>query len=276
MPSRCSLLFAVTTGPTDLVNASAHSGGWSESHWLPGIANLANSNLAVLAQRRAALLPSLAQIIGYRIEIFTISGNKLLPGGTSSGRFRYPGTWNSLNLPQDGLQESGTTATGPNAARFVLRGMPDAQIALGEYQPTTGFTSVLNSYNTLLAGGWGFAGRVLTNPSVRVMAITIGGLATLSAIPAGLGAGDFLRLNRVRDQSGRPVIGSFEVQAPAGLTVQLNGYTGQVVGRPNGLARKDQIAIYLYSLVVPTRAVIRKIGRPFEQYRGRRSKRPVF
>jgi hypothetical protein len=274
MAYRVSLLFDVTTAPSDLTAASPHSGGWSESHWTLSVTDLTTNFLPLLAQRRAALLSSLSSIIGFRVENFTISGNKLLPGGTTSGRFLYPGGFGgTLNLPQDALQISIPAQSAPNVSRSNLRGMPDTVVALGEYQPTTGYkTAVASFLQTLNNGGWGFVGRVKSNPSARVNNIAAG-VVTLSANVGGVAGTSYLRMNRVYDTLNNPIRGAYLITAIAANVYTLQGFPSQNVTTPSGSARVDALQYFGYSIGVPVRAVSRKIGRPFEQYRGRASRR---
>ena len=44
---------------------------------------------------------------------------------------------------------------------------------------------------------------------------------------------------------------------------------------PSGTARLDKISYFRYSTLIPSRCVIRKVGRPFQQYRGRLEKPSV-
>lgn len=268
-----SLLFAVTTDPDNPADASAHSGGWSESHWSNVVGTIA-VDCATLAQARARLLPAEVSIIGYRVENFTVTGNKLTPNGTSSGRFQYPGSnGRNLNLPQDGVLMSGSTSGAPNANRFNLRGLPDSIIQKGEYQPDPAFKGGMTNYvNTLINAQWGFLGRIKTTPSARVNSIAAG-VVTLNGPVGGVANVDYLRLNRVYDNNGNPVKGTFLITDITGNAYTVQGLGATAVGAPSGSARIDALAFYIYNKVVPNRAVVRKIGRPFEQYRGRASAR---
>jgi len=276
MPTKCSLLFDVTTSPKNRTVSSAHSGGWSESHW-DSSSSVPLAAITALAQRRAQILSPLASVIGYRTEVFTISSNKLLPGGTSSGRFQYPGTGGSgLNVPQDALQISLPAVAATNVSRSSLRGMADDVIDQGEYTPTVAFANAMQAFlNELFNSNWGFIGRVKSNPVARVQKITDLGVVTLSANIGGAANTDYLRLNRVYDNQGFPVKGSFLITNIAGNVYTLAGYTGQVVDAPSGTARIDAVNWFGYGHGSVSRAVSRKVGRPFEQYRGRRSKSRV-
>jgi hypothetical protein len=277
MPVRCSWLFDVTTNPTNLSIASAHSGGWSESHWSPNTLPADSGYIRDWAQYRARLLPSEASIVGFRLENFSIVGNKLLPGGTAGGKFQYPGVYGGdLNLPQDAISCAGASATSTNSAKFNLRCIPDSQIVNGEFQPGSGYLSALNAFLANLVNAvWGFIGRVKSNPSAQVMGIASGGVVTLSANVGGAPGNGFLRLNRVYDTLGNPVKGTFPMTNVAGPVYTVSGLGATTVSKPSGTARLDGLSFYAYGTTSIGRACSRKIGRPFEQYRGRRSKARV-
>lgn len=268
-----TLLFAVTTDPDDRVTASPHSGGWSESHW-GNVNPIVLPFLQQLAQRRANMLPAECSVIGWRNEIFTLTGNKLFPVGATSGRFQYPGMQTpNMNLPQDSLMVSAVTDAAPNATRFNLRGLPDYVIQKGEYQPSPNFKTQFTNYaNELINSRWGFIGRVKTGASARVNSINVG-VVTLNGAVGGVVNESYLILNRVYDSNGNPVTGKFLITLIAGNAYTVEGLAGVSVTIPSGTARIDSLAFYQYTEITPNRAVIRKIGRPFEQYRGRASAR---
>lgn len=273
MPQKISLIFSVTTNPTNLTAASARSGGWTESHWSQNTGPPLTYTQA-LAALRAPMLPTEASIVGYRVQNYNIQGNKLLPLGSASANFLFPGSLvNDLNLPQDGLQCSGTANASTNTTRFVLRAIPDSQIAFGEFQPTTAFRTLLQNYLLqLVSQSWGFVGRVKTGLSARVMSITTAGVITLNGPVGGAAGIDFLRLNRVYDVNGDPIKGTFAITNIAGNVYTCAGPIGRVVNVPSGSARIDAISFYPYGSAAIGKAVSKKIGRPSNQYHGRRSR----
>jgi hypothetical protein len=279
---KMTMIFAVTTQPVNPNAASAHSGGWTESFWTSGNSYISLADQDLLLAARAPLLPKQASIVGIRQGLYTISQNKLLPQGTSGRKILRPG--NSLynvNLPQDSLELSGTSQTSINSNRFRLGCLPDEVTAQGEYSPTPAFTLSLTSYTGRLALGgqaWSFVGRVLSNPSARVLSITpgLGGTATI-VVSANINptAGvSYVRLHRVYDENNNPIKGTFLVASITNPTTYvISGYGTQTVTDPSGTTRLDQVALYQFSEVVVSRAVVKKIGRPSSSYRGRQSNR---
>lgn len=276
MPIRIALLISVTTDPADRFSASPHSGGWSESFWFPGNAFVPLKVFQLWGQSRANLLAGECTVTGYRQQLFTISGNKLLPGGSASGVLNYPGSYpTDLNAPQDSLMVNFTVSGQPNNIRHRLAGLPDSQVSQGEYQPTTAYkTSITNYMNGVINNGFQAVTRDLTQPDARVKSIAGDVLTTLTA--TGAAPGDYVILRRVRDVNGDPVSGSFLVEtvtpnADGTFAYALYGLSA-TVSTPNGTARKDLLVINNILTGQPNRLVVRKIGRPFVQYRGRRSK----
>lgn len=269
---KVSLLFQFTTAPTNRAAASPHSGGWSESHWSNESSNI-GTFAAELAQARAQFLPGEASIIGYRVQTYTISGNKLSPVNTSSGRFQYRGVLGSMNLPSDGLGFSGQSSGNPNTARFTARGIPDGEISNGEYQPGGSMSVAVDAYRAkLVAAGWGFIGRVRTGQSARVQSI-LAGVVTLSQNIGGTENVSFLRLLRVSNGRRDPIKGSFLIKVIADKAYTCQNLGSTTLVEPSGEARIETLAFMPYSVVNVGRAQSRRVGGPFDKYRGRASAR---
>lgn len=274
--TRLTNILQVTTTPTDLTKARAHTGGWSESFWTT--LNPVGFEPAWLTQqtKRALLLPSSAAIVGFRTQQYTIAGNKLLPGGSTSGRQNMPGALgSSADLPQVALMLNAAANGAPNNARMILRGMPDPVMVGGEYQPAPFFSALVTQFcNSMIGFNFGFIGRDLSQASVRVLKIA-NNVITVDQLPGtGLAVGDFIRFHRVYDSGGNPVKGDYVVSTIAGNDITVAGLA-VVVTKPSGTLRRDLLTYLPFGNLYPVRAVVKKVGRPFEQYRGRRSKTRV-
>jgi hypothetical protein len=277
MPLRLTNIFQLTTAPTNLARAHTHIAGWSESFWTNLNASAYTPLWNDIRNKRATLLPVSAAIVGFRVQSFTISGNKLLPGGATSGRLNIPGNASNItDLPQVSLMLNCLAGGGnPNSSRMVLRGMPDAIMIGGEYQPTPAFAGQVTLLCNAFTGfNFGFIGRDLAQAAVRVNKI-VANVITLDAMPGtGLNVGDFIRFHRVTDDNGDPVKGAFVVTQIAGLQITVLGLDA-TLSQPSGTLRRDLLAMFNFGNVTPIRAIVKKVGRPFEQYRGRRSKTKV-
>jgi hypothetical protein len=274
MPYRTTFLMQITTAPPDLNDAGAHIAGWSESHWSATAPDPASRGFGNLMRRRAALLPVQGRIVGYRIASYTFTGNRMLPGPVTTGHSQATGGSGQVtDVPQMALDCSTATAGG-NSSRFSLRGIPDSCVSGGEYNPLLTFKVALDSYFTLLVSqGYGLAGRDLTQPSFKVKSIANGILTTDGTVTLFPGV-DYVRFRGVRDINGVAVSGAYQLgTSPAANQFLLQGFNTTIAVNNSGSARRDLINFYAYTEVSPARITVRKVGRPFEQYRGRRSRR---
>lgn len=274
MPVRISLLFALTTQPADLGKAIPHSGGWSETLWqdLDFGASVQQRALR-LANKRAQLLPASATIIGVRYQTFTLSVNRFLPGGTSTATLQLPGNANwPGDLPQAALLLNAQSTDNQNTRRWALRGMPDQFIINGEYQPTPQFTTKINAYfQELSDDNFYFPGRDLSQPDRRVIAIA----NTVVTVDNGASfvQGGYLRFHRCIDALKDPVEGSYVITNVNVNAITLGGFAPRTLTQPSGTCRNDVAVMVKITSANFSRAVIKKVGRPFAQYRGRASRR---
>lgn len=275
MPYRYTLIMQVTTTPGNLETSSAHTGGWSESHWHPNALTPTSSQFRDVLLARARMLPRQAAITGYRIANYSIVGSSLKPQGASTGKVRFPGNpARETDLPQVAL-EFGGAAGGGNSNRFSARCIPDDVMEFGEYQANATYKGYVTQYcNALVNGGFGFIGRDLTQQVIRIKTIDGSTMVLYDSIGVTLGETLFTFI-KVKDVLGSPIVGNFRVTAlPGGVaTYTMAGLPQNTSVVDSGSVRILVPQFCLYSSVTPARAVVRKVGRPFEQYRGRASKR---
>jgi len=271
--TRFSFLFQLTTAPNNREVSISHTGGWSEQHVWPGVLPINHERVIELASRRAALLPSAAQLVGIRKATFTTSGNKIVPGGSQTSNFRRPGgTW-VTDLPQVSLSLSCIGEGGGNTSRQVLRCVPDAFMVKGEYEPSSAFTTALGRYTQALVDhNWGFMGRDLSSPKQAVFFVDNNTIKTTASL--GGGVDSYVRLLNVRDSNTQqPLDGIFRITGIAGTVYTVEGLPAGAEAHNSGFARLDGIVLVNIGEVLVGRACVRKIGRPFESYRGRASRR---
>lgn len=273
MALKITYLFDYRSDPTNRDKAQSHNGGWSESIWQTADAPNKQA-ITALAQARALLLPGTARIIGYRAQVFTNAGSHLVAGGSSTALLGYVGPPAvDPDIPQSALSLTATSAGNPNTRRFTIRAIADSQIVGGEWQPNQVYESFLTRYrNALINGEWVFPARDFTSPVHDIESIAAGILKLVGA-PAGYAVGDRVLLKKCRDVNGNAVVGTFKVLAVAGANITLGGFDVETEVLATGQATKVVIAFRDIDDVQVGRAVVRKIGRPFEQYRGRASKR---
>jgi len=152
--------------------------------------------------------------------------------------------------------------------------VPDDQVTNGEYQPDATFKNRVAQYmGELVGGGWGFIGRDYNAAQPRVLSVNGATLVTSGAIGATLGE-TLVTFIKVKDVNGNPVVGNFRVLTnPATFTFTLAGMPQGTEVADSGFARVLTPAFFAYASCSPSRIVVRKVGRPFQGYRGRASKR---
>jgi hypothetical protein len=274
MPVRSTFIFNMVTVPSNAAYASAHAGGWTESFWSKTLDSQQATFEDNLGLARAKCLPATATITGIKRAIFTIAGNKLLPGGASTRTVRFPGVSSfATDVPQMSIQCGAGSPDGPNSSRFALRCFPDQFVDGGEYTAANPMFRNLNAFLAMLnRDQWAFLGRVLTNATARIQSIANNVLVT--SFPLGAVVGDYVRLLKCRNLSTFAVRGAFRITAiAAGNAYTLAGLPQGTEVLNSGLARLDSIDLFNFSIPVVKRVSVRKIGRPSESYRGRASRR---
>jgi hypothetical protein len=273
--SKLTNIFQYTSQPKNASQAIPHTGGWSESVWTTLNPSGYNGLWTTMAQRRACLMCSAAAIVGYRVSLYTISGNKLLPKGTSSGTWLLPGIAAQADLPQAAFDIIGANSGVPNTSRLTLRGVPDDALSGGEIDFPSGYKAFVTSYqNSLLGNNFGFIGRDLSQPAARIKSY-LNNVLTLDGPIGGVAGASWLRFHRCYDVTGEPVKGTYLIDTIAGNVYTLHAGPTQVVSAPSGTARIDLITYIPYTSFTTGRASVKKVGRPSQGYRGRRSKSRV-
>lgn len=272
---KATTVFQASTAPEDTRFGVIHTGGWTESFWSQSDpTTLLAAAWTQIQQARALMMPSTASIIGYRVSKYDMAGNRLSPQGSNAGTLTLPGrAGEQTDIPQMALQWLLSTAT-PNKAIHTLRCIPDAYVAGGEFKPSPAYLGFTTQYRNLVVGsGFGFCGRDLGQMSARVLRTNTDGGLELDAIPGtGIVAGDWIRFHRCFDSLGVPVIGAYNVRTVIGNTLTLNNFA-RSIAKPSGTVRRDLIIFAAYTRSNIKRIVSRKVGSPFERYRGRASKR---
>lgn len=273
MPYRHTSIFGLTTQPTALTKAQPHSGGWTESFWTAGLIDEPSYN--EWAANRAALLPKQAAIVGRRSQLYTIAGNKLLPGGSANLKFLFPGNNGyDCDVPQMALEATAGSRTTANVSRFTLRGIPDAQVTNGEYQPTAAFNNQCDFFFDLInTQNLSFVARDLGAATSRINSVGLGIVTTAAPLAGVVANQTYVRFFKCRTHQGLPVKGSYLVTLINGNSYTLQGLDQLVQVSSSGQLRVDTILLCGMKRPIFSRIVVKKIGRPSQSYRGRASKR---
>ena len=279
MPDRLTILFQLTTTPPNAGTAIAHTGGWSESHFTNGDLSTTGRNISDLLDARRFMLPKQGAIIGFRLQKYTIEGAKLVPGGAQTVKRRLSG--NSMfetDVPGMALMFGAQGSSPKNGTKIVAKALPDAYVVGGEYSPTPSFTARVDTYKQILQnGGWGFVGRNMDVTSYKIKSIA-NGLVELYQIPGfDFDVGKWFSFQKCTDTQDRAVVGTYQSNGAVDAQPTKFAVIGLdpliTVTKPNGIVRPFTLAFNPYTAVETQRVVSRKVGRPFEAYRGRASKR---
>ncbi len=279
MRFKFTMLMQLATNVSDPTATARRLGGWSESwYWegasiqdlyiaaFGGAAGAGGGIWAGLCSTRASLLPLGAAIVGQRIQ-------QVDPVGQSQSLSRlFPGGPLAADVPQMGLLCTIPGKTVKNIRRTIIRAIPDARVVEGEYFPSNAFNANLEMYFNVLAN-WLFRGVDLAQPNLPVLTIDATGVIQMGALSAGFAVNDLVKVLRSRDATGEPIGGVFMVESiPSATSIKVRNWTAGVC--TGGAVRKHA---FVYPQIDSDncaigRIVTKRVGRPFQQYRGRRSK----
>lgn len=278
---KCVMVLQQTTTPGSSVpsiglGGRAHEGGWTES-WMSSSSDLTTTlNFLFgsggvghgLLQTRATLLPNGASVIGVRLYAGGAGKGALYPAG-------FPGTTGTLGNVQSALLCAAPSGTQPSVRRFRIGCIPDEQVANGEFNPTYAYASALYNYFSFLSNfGWNGNTSV---PVYQVFNISAAGLVT--QVPNSVFAvGQIVTISGSVDSGGVRRGGKFLVSqtGPNLNQFTITGWTfGATTGGTASQPAKGFSPVGGGGATFPevVRIVARKMGRPFEMYRGRRSRR---
>lgn len=281
MATKFTMLFSQSS--IDKNGVPRRIGGWSESVYHSddyAIPSAIHNAATLLCQKRANLLPQNSLIIGSR---YTLLDANLIPTGRSrSFDETFPGGAGTENdMPQAAIKYT-MRAPAPLANRkeLVLRGIPDARIVKGEYHPAAAYDQALRDYLQTLCLNWKFRGRNFTAAVERLESIgTHGNVTTTNN--ASFAANDRVQLYRCRsaDTGGENPIGEFTLRLRVGgerpglylegwsRPLQINLSTGWLKKIVYGLHAQ----VYDEAEANNPRVCVKKVGKAFFQYAGRRS-----
>jgi hypothetical protein len=253
----------------------AHVGGWSETVYLGGtdvqdfLARLRGGGPygSGLLPARAALLPQSARIIGVRI--YQVGGGK-----AQAFPVAFPGSSGLVtDVPQAAILCKGGNYAGGVSRRWTVRCIPDSQISSGEFSPSGAFQSAVQTYFNQMA--WmQFLASDLTNPVGQIFSIDDTGKVTLRGVST-FAVNDILIFNRLVTNTGLSRLEAVVTGiGPQPTQFSIGGWPAGTTATGGTCTVKSKSYYNLdVGLSAVVRAVVRKIGRDSEPYRGRRSKR---
>ena len=266
---KCTALFSLTTGATDNEQPQ-RTAGWSESFYsdLASFADI-QSNFKELCRLRAKMLPPACKIVGQRYQQVNPVGR------AQTSAAIYPGAaGTATDIPQMALFIKLPAASTNNFRPTYLRGLPDARVVLGEFEPSLFFSQALTQWN-VRATQFKFRAIDQVTFNYPLFQISQAGVFFTDGAHA-LVAGDKVSVLRALDDNGNQVGGKFRVIAPiTSDSGVVDGWTfGACVG---GRIRKNAIIYPQIGLLdlqqLNGRVVTKKVGAPSAKYRGRVSKK---
>lgn len=265
---KCTMLMEIVTQ----VNAKSgvpRIGGWSESWYYNGdesAALTAMTKKGGLCELRANLLPRTGLVVGERTQIVEPAP----VGASTTHNVSFPGGNDETDIPSMALLVSLPAAGSQNIKRLILRGLPDINVDDGEFVPVNGYDKRLTAFIKGTAG-FAFRGTDFTNHNVPVRDQLNNGRFT-TVTPHGFQVGDTVKYTRGKAVNGDLVSFTAKVTAiPTQFT--FDSYVFEVPAESRG----GSVRKFSYIYPVPNvnafeveRAINRKVGRPFLQFRGRR------
>jgi hypothetical protein len=273
MPTfKTTFILDQTTSPQEGRAQSTRDGGWTDNLYFSGTLSECELRCRRYALERANLLSSTGFVNGVRIV------NVDAPGIAKAIPYSFPGPKDAVcDVPQMAFRLSLQCANGTRR-QLVLAGVPDELVLGGAASFNPASTRNFTILNTILSGGFGKLGVVRSNPLVNVLSISTGGLVTTLS-NHGLNANDTVRFFRTKDVYGVPVQGKWKVNGtpPSTTTFNLAEWNANPInpyGTVNGgKVRKLAFEFVGFEDLTFAGVTIRKVGRPFDQYRGRASRR---
>lgn len=267
---------AVINFPNIGYAARQHIAGWTEFVlWNNDSVSSLLAALQTGANNQPGLLPSRAALLGQNALII---GVRLYQGGAGKGQsfaLAYPGDSTAeVDNPQQALLvKVGNVNTGATR-RFTLRGVPDPQIQGGEFVPTTGYQTNVNNWMHALSNFY-FNAIDPTVPPTAILNITAAGLVTVIPAAQPFLVNQIVTVNKTLDVNGfkRSFRNTVATVGPLQNQFSITGWPfGACTGGTVGLKTRNIFSMD-YNTMGITRLVTRRVGRPFELYRGRRSRR---
>lgn len=278
---KLTFLFELTTITKGTTVIPGRETGWSEtlvtqagSVGDPILAQFANG----YAQRRMPLLANQGKLIGYRFHSLDNNSTRAFPLGAP-----WTGTGGDCTMPQVALLARLYCRNGINNRALELRGVPASLVTTGEYVPGGIAPGILSSFFQYICQNFGMLGVDKGFPHFGVTSISAGGVAALSEDQTGIGVGDTVRFYRTRyDSTCCGSVGTYKVTAAAARSLTLDHYFPAENATGGKVAKWTKPTYLQFDNSSTTgvgangwglqRSVIRKSGRPFDLFSGRRSR----
>lgn len=268
--TKVTLYFEQATEPGD-TPFPARTAGWTESYYFNGDPSAAEDNAQNnegLAAKRAACLPKSGIIIGVRYQQVEPGA----PGAVKINRTAYKGEWAGTEVPQMAILVYFPGENSNNRRIQYLRGIPDSQVTGGTFVPTVGYNNALTAFYQKLVP-YAIRGIDRSNPLLHIVEVGATGIVT-TVENHGLAVGNDVHLTRMYQANGLriPTLTTKVTAVGSPTTFTLASWPSSAIAK-KGNVRK--LVVGFFDIDVPkikvARIGVRKAGRPFDLYTGRRS-----
>lgn len=279
MATKIVILFSQTTTrpesqPAVNFAGKQRTGGWSESFYGPdsieSVITLLKGPAAPgqfpVLQARANLLGNSASIVGVR----------LYQGGAGKGQLlnlAYNGNNGASDQPGLSVLFSATSNTTGQSRRWLTCGWADSDCEGGEWTPDPDTVNRVQQYFAAI-GGAGWLAQT-NNSQVNIFSIAANGAVTTLA-PVAFAVGNVVTIkNTTLTATGQRVGGKYVVSAIGPLNTNFTIAGWPTFASTGGTAGIVGAAFQAFSgcTLSAVRTTFRKIGRPFDGYRGKKSRR---
>lgn len=280
---KVTIIFEQSTAFKNLTSTtSGREAGWTEG-FIQSAADVNQQALVTAANSyltaRLPLLASQAKVVGYRFHDLSTNATRAYP-------FNYNqfGTGGDCTLPQAAILMRFYAQNQINNRPLELRGVPASFLSTGELIPGSPPSALWRALGAVVTTWYGMLGVNKSNPRNKVATVTAAGVVTTKAGLMGLTNGDTVQFYRTKPNGtccgsigqfpSITITGAqqFSFTPPTGFT---GGFGGTVAAwNAPAFMPFDQTS----TANVPNgygieRLVIRKTGRPFDLFSGRRSRK---
>jgi len=267
---KCTMVFKMATDPLG-TDEPGRTGGWTESWYFEGDLTAAVQQFTGgvgLCKVRATFLPGTASISGQRYQqVSPTVGASITRGKEFRGNPLL-----QTDMPQVSLLTTLPGAGVSNVRHHIFRCIPDEMVILGEYSPTAQFRQFVGTMFQAL-GQWKFRGLDLSIARIPIVSYNeVTGLVTTFAAH-GFAVDEVAQFSGLKEDQTDAATGysRLVVAVPSSTTFTV---LPKPIGRTFTIGFvKRQSFVYptIDSLnCEPERAIVRKVGRPFDAFRGRR------
>jgi len=273
MPFKVNVIFEGTTEGAGSIGPLGYSGkphpfGFSEGYITSTNSLSAEKDFLrqLWAPARAALLPRTTAITGARF--YNIGGGQGIPFAMF-----LPGGNTVTDLVNCAVLAQSNNSNAAVAKRWWIHNIPDTMLVGGEFKPTFFYQSQMATFlNQMGLTSWR---GIVRNNLISIVNIDNAGLVTLSA-NSPFAVGNQVTISRTLLPTGRRVGGTFRVATTGPLATQFT-LTGWQFGPSLGgqAFTKSYNFFQVGASGRPTieRAGTKRVGRPFDLYRGRKPRR---